>query len=640
MQKRTFTNLFLSAATVAGLAIAPTAYAQQPAATRAPQGGQATAEGQWLDQLPAGLPVVVRVGGIERATQDLLAMVKAMSPTVAQQYGSQIEGTVSQLTESLGMTDPNAPALLALDVPAPEDIADQFKLEDGKLNFQPRAVAMFATSDYQQALGAIADNPDAKPEDKGGYQVVTNRAGNPIYAIEKKGFAAVSQDESLIKKLAETPQETLGASFSDEMKSMFLEGDVGLYVDLATIAERYADQIELAQTFLRQQVDRLDESGFTMADQARMAYRQVIEAAQSAKTLAANADFAEEGLILSGKLTMEEDFKPLQRVADEGDEPAVELAKLPKGAAYYAFEIVDPETLNWSALPTAEDVEEYVPELAEIMSSPEFKTAKEEFQAAGRMTSTASFGFGEKANGVCVLKPENVESLVKAARSAVVAAKGADLSLFKEISTEMEAEEYEGYTFDKVTATYDFEAFLNEAQTRAAAAAEKAGVEAKNNADPAEAAKVLERIVGESTTIWFGSNGEQVVSIVGEDWDQAKAQIDTYLAGDQGIGSTESYKTVRAALPERVSSLFLVDVQTATRQVIAEVREGAQDESIKAPASMPDNPALIGVAVVAEEGGLRFKGIIPSEVGPVIEKGIVPAVKDAIEDAQKKQGTE
>jgi hypothetical protein len=40
------------------------------------------------------------------------------------------------------------------------------------------------------------------------------------------------------------------------------------------------------------------------------------------------------------------------------------------------------------------------------------------------------------------------------------------------------------------------------------------------------------------------------------------------------------------------------------------------------------------MAVVAEPDGLRFQSFVPSEVGPVIEKGIVPLIEQQVEQQQ------
>jgi hypothetical protein len=68
--------------------------------------------------------------------------------------------------------------------------------------------------------------------------------------------------------------------------------------------------------------------------------------------------------------------------------------------------------------------------------------------------------------------------------------------------------------------------------------------------------------------------------------------------------------------------------------VLAEARQATGDESLRAGEGMPDQPAMIGLAVVAEPDGLRFSGFVPSEVGPVVEKGIVPLIEQQINQQQ------
>ncbi|QDV33236.1 hypothetical protein [Tautonia plasticadhaerens] len=618
--------------------LAPSNAAAQQA-QRAAQGGSQAVEAQWLDQLPGDLPIIVRIGGIGQATDNFVTMLRAMSPEAAEQVGSQIQATVSEFTRSLGAGQGEAPALLLIDVVPPGQLGQQISLQGGQLQVKPRAIAVFATSDYDQALSAIAGKEDAQKQTDQGVDSITAANGETVYAVNKQGFAAISQHEDLIRKVSSAPQQTLAQTIDEGLRSYFLDGDIGMYVDLAAITETYGDEIDQAQNFLKAQTDRAAEQGADFTEQAQFATQQLFKAAKNARAVASHATFAEQGLTISGKLAMNEDYEPIRRMAEAGDSPAEELATLPRGNAYYSFDVFDPEAINWELIPGANEVREYLPEIAKVMESPEFQKAQEQFRAAGKATYIATLGLGETRTGLSVMKAENSESVVEAVRSAVAAVKGKDFALIKELNIEQGAQDYQGYSFDKITAAYDFDAFTKEVEAEAKklqpeAAEGQQGEQQQKPIDREEAVEVLRKVVGESTTVWVGSNGEQVVNLLAANWEDAQKQLDAYLADDQGIGQTESFKKVRAQLPDRVRSLYMVDMQTGTRQVLAEARQATGDQDLRAGQEMPEQPAMVGLAVVAEPDGLRFTGFVPSEVGPVIEKGIVPLVEQQLNQQQ------
>jgi len=627
----------LTMALAVGLAPSLTLGQQATRPAQGQQGGQ-TAEAQWFDALPGDLPIVLRVGGLEQATEHFVTMLRAMSPQAAQQVGSQIQATVSEFTRSLGAGQGQSPAMILIDVVPPAQLGQQVAIQGGQIRFKPRAIVVFATSNFNQALSAIAGKEIQPEQREGGVSAFAAANGEQLFAVNKQGFAAISQHEDLVRRIASQPQQTLGQTINQDLRSQFLEGDLGMYVDLAKITETYGDQIEQAQQFIRQQTERAAEQGADFTEQAQFATGELFKLARNARAVAAHADFAEQGLTVSGKLAMNEDYEPIRRMAAAGDNPAEELATLPRGNAYYSFDVFDPESINWEMIPGADEVREYLPEIAEVMESPEFKKAQEQFRAAGKATYIATLGLGETRTGLSVMEAENPAAVVEAVRSAIAAVKGKDFSLIKELNIEQAAQEHQGYTFDKITASYDFDAFSKEVEEQAKKLTPEAaqGNQAANRPqiDREQVVAMVRRIVGDSTTVWVGSNGEQVVNLLAANWEDAQKQLDAYLANDQGIGQTESFKKVRAQLPERVRSLYMVDVQTGTRQVLAEARQATQNQELRAGQEMPQQPAMVGLALVAEQDGIRFEGFVPSEVGPVVEKGIVPLIEQQINQQQ------
>jgi hypothetical protein len=51
---------------------------------------------------------------------------------------------------------------------------------------------------------------------------------------------------------------------------------------------------------------------------------------------------------------------------------------------------------------------------------------------------------------------------------------------------------------------------------------------------------------------------------------------------------------------------------------------------VKVPTDTPKEPAFLGGSVTAGPKGFQFRLVVPSAVGPVIEKGLVPVIQSQI----------
>ena len=97
-------------------------------------------------------------------------------------------------------------------------------------------------------------------------------------------------------------------------------------------------------------------------------------------------------------------------------------------------------------------------------------------------------------------------------------------------------------------------------------------------------------------------------------------------AGTKGsgntLGGTAGYRAVRDKLATRANALVLLSAQGVLRQLAAQF-------SAKLPDGLPKEPALIGFSLTtAPPTGFEFRLFVPSAVGPVVEKGLVPMLQN------------
>ena len=64
--------------------------------------GPVAADARWLKSLPADVDVAVRISGVEAAHADLMAMLKIMSPTLAERAEPGLTGHLAQFRQKFG----------------------------------------------------------------------------------------------------------------------------------------------------------------------------------------------------------------------------------------------------------------------------------------------------------------------------------------------------------------------------------------------------------------------------------------------------------------------------------------------------------------------------------------------------------
>jgi hypothetical protein len=199
------------------------------------------------------------------------------------------------------------------------------------------------------------------------------------------------------------------------------------------------------------------------------------------------------------------------------------------------------------------------------------------------------------------------KALAASGEAMMKAMKGSDnpLNLFKDMTVTPNAETYAGFTFSRVEGTID---------------SDKLAKLAAGN--PAGTPGLKAMFGGDRFRSWYGVSDTQMLQVMAPSWDDAKAQIDAYTKGGATLGKLPAYGAIRAKLPEQANFLMLMSVQGLVRQL------GAQF-SAKVPDDLPKEPALIGVSLTTRPpSGFEIHLVIPSAVGPVFEKGLIPMMQN------------
>ena len=131
-------------------------------------------------------------------------------------------------------------------------------------------------------------------------------------------------------------------------------------------------------------------------------------------------------------------------------------------------------------------------------------------------------------------------------------------------------------------------------------------------------------LAGNALTSYRGTDGKLFLEAAGPSEEQLKAQIDAIQDGSRSLGASPSWKALRGKFPEQVTVLVLLNAQETVKMILTSVGAMQNNDAIKPPADLPRAPALMGFALIASPQGYDFRLIVPSDVGPVFEKGLAP----------------
>jgi hypothetical protein len=560
----------------------------------------AAAEPAWLKSVPAEADVVVRVRGLQTAHDDLAQMLEAMSPNLSALAKPIFEQGLSHVEQAFGKDVSNAPFVAMMRLPKP-----------GAMGSPPYAV-LLKSSDYSGIQKQLAGpQGDAKPKPQGGgIDTIKGPDGLPIYTYKGTGLVAFSNDELTIGLIAR-PKSTLDAALGAGLKSRLLGGDLGIYVNLAAIQKQYGDQIDQ----LRQQgeaavANQPQATSPEITKTLKSMYGAAFDAFKDAEGLALNFDFARDGLTLAGEATVKKGTSTAKFLKTPKTAAGEVLASLPSDLTSYLFFNANPATIekiqSWSM--------QFMTGPGES-PSPDLKKALDLQREAGVKDMAVASGLGSKGpRGVSIATYADPKKAVEATAAMTRAAKTSKspyAAVIKSVEVKPNDQNYRSFSLTRSQITFDPSKF-GELQPNVP-----------------NSANMLKAMMGDSVNTWFGTDGKVFLSVVAPDWDKAKTELDAVLTGAGSLGKTSSYRSIRAKLPAQVNGLLLISAQGLVEQIATQLSAVQPKADVKPAGDLPKEPALIGVAAVNTADGIQFQTVIPSAVGPVVEKGMVPILQGA-----------
>lgn len=558
--------------------------------------GQAAPEAALAKAAPADVDVAVRIRGMEATRDDLMAMLKAMNPDWANMAEGALGGPLEQVRTHHGAMAVKTPFVVLVRIGEP-----------GGEGGPPPLAVLLPADDYKGTLKELMGGNDVELKHQDGdYDAFDGPGGHGTwYAAKGPGLIAFGTSKTLIADIAKRPAKTLDSVLTGPASRSFSEGDVGVYINAASLTQRYSEQIDQGRQVFMGLLDQAGQQAGNAStmQMAKDIYGALFDSLKYADALTFHLDFAQKGLQLGGFLKVKPDSDIAKSITEVDSGGIAGLGKMPQGSMTYVYMNVGArafERLEGMGLKMVASAGK---------PSPELEKAVAELHGHGRVETLASARMEKGMLSVKEIKTEDPKGFLDKRLAIVRAMRGDGQSgFFKEVKIEPNAQTHAGLTFVHSSCTINLDKL-----------AELSG----NNPAQVEA---LKGMFGDGpVNTWYGTDGKRVLEVVAPKWEEARSLVDAYLKGEGGVGQTPGFKAVLSELPGRASLILLYSAQGLTRMMANQFAAITRNPNLKVPADMPGEAAYLGASLTPHsKAGYEFHLVVPSAVGPVISKGLIP----------------
>jgi hypothetical protein len=139
--------------------------------------------------------------------------------------------------------------------------------------------------------------------------------------------------------------------------------------------------------------------------------------------------------------------------------------------------------------------------------------------------------------------------------------------------------------------------------------------------------EMMKKLLGESTNIWFGTDGKVMILATAPNWEEAEKLLDQYSKGKGTVGEVAEFTQVRKSLPADSSMLVLVDFPRYMSTVVEMLKPmfgGFLPLPPNYPAKLPkDSATYVGISAGIKDNKISFDMVIPATTINNIYKAFV-----------------
>ena len=562
--------------------------------------------------VPADALVVVQINGVEKARGRLQKMLAAAAPDVAPAAAGQFDQFLATTLDGrdLKAVTPDARAFVVVTGFEPAGTG-------------PAVAVLVPVKDYATFREKLLTEVERKGFKKGGKGVDsadTGEATTYFVDLTARGYVAVTKSDETAAlfagNFAPVPAGGMGAGVAEA----FLGADVGVYVRMDKVNERYGDKIkqgrQLAQLMMQQGGAAAPGLDKRQLDMMREVYDGLFQAAEDSTAFAAGLDFRPEGLALRLETGFAPDSAAAKALAAENPGKFPGLGRLPTGlAVYMASKLGGDFSTRMAKMNRVFQAEDGDDKAAAVVEK--FLDQVVAAQAGGIV-----LGATVPSLSLAEMTPKDAAGYVAAQTKALTAltagARFGNVVIKNKPAVKEAAGTVGKFTFTEARVDLDFDATVK-------------NIADANLRDTTIAS--MKRFAREKNTFWYGTDGTRVLQVTAPDWAAAAKVVGDYLGGTAAVGDQPAFRASRGQLPADAGMVVLAEVGASTRGLaslfadLSETIPGFPGGKLPKLSPAATDPAYVGLAVGLQAGTVRADVFVPVGAVPVVRKLVAPLMQ-------------
>jgi hypothetical protein len=564
--------------------------------------------GSPLAIVPDKAPLVISVRGVKATTDRALKMVTNALPDLADKAKELVaEGKRKMLEEALqGRGD----ALKALTDDGPIFVVFLEFPEPGA--GEPDGAVIARVKDYKAFRDGLLKEDERKGgSTKDGVETVTIE-GKKVHLVQAGDYAVVTPKEATAQAFAKKKFGGLDKRLDPAAAKRMLTADIGVYVDMGMVLEKFAEQIRQAQDQANDGLAQIENLGKT--DKAQMKIVKMMMDAffrlvQDSRTLVYTLSFEPQGLAAHVGVGLAKDSTSAKYLKDMKPSPMTGISRLPAGYMTYSgmemdpqiFKLLQPLTQGIFADSTTDEGKK-VAKALEVMAKagPHGMTQAQTVPTRG--VTVVEYDDPAKALDASL---QIFEGLAKNEQFAFMPLKDG-------LKLKRKAQSYRGTDWSEISMKFDLE---------------KMFAEVPFGGD--ELAKAMEKIMGQGTNIWVGVLDKHVINVTAKDWKDAQKLIDQYVEKKNDLSGDKAFQAVRGHLPRETTMLQVINMSKYLDMLTGIFRPilAAAGQDVEIPASKEKEPGYVGFTMTLQPRAVGLDVFITGGSAREVHRIIDPFIK-------------
>lgn len=556
-----------------------------------------------LSQVPADTPVLLHVRGLERTEGRLLTMAKNALPDLAPQTWDKFKIEIARafLGRELKGLPKDGSVFVAIFDPA--------AIFTGKISEYAAIIQVASYADFRDATLNVNERKALKQDPAGYEQARMN--DQDFYFINREQYAVVTPSKALALRFAKK-QAGLDSTLPTDLASRLLNSDAAVFLNMVVLNKTFAGQIkQFRQKFEMMMGQSTNLSGPQKSgmEMAKRIATPIFQGMEDTQAIVASFDFRPEGLKLRVDASVGKDSKTNTLLEDFKTSDFAGLSKLPAGALAYVGVSVDSKLFK-----------DLMPLMLGVLDDPNSQDGKAYIEAMQALIAAKPFNmvesFSMPVSGLTVWDYQYPDKAAAAQLELIQHIKAGSIYMSRVIKGQPEitvnAQTYRGFKLHSANFTWNIDAMMSQTT----------GGSVQTDAQKEQMKLMMKKILGESLSYWFGSNGSSFVMLVGDNWEGARKQLDIYLDGKKTIANEKAFQETRKQLPEKATVIGLIDAPRYAEMLYgfmqASLPVGANHPSKTSDSKAPEGKSsLLGMAVILKRERASLELWIP--VATVVE---------------------